>query len=235
MIFDLNTIYSHSLSATKLYPDTKEILRYMGHRGEAPTEIMQLVDKFSKDTLSKASPKGAFVIRKIYVQKDSVKIGDKVFFSTSPCKNLCDCTEAVLSVLTMGADSERAILSKKSVSPLEALTVSSLFTEALEKYADAFTDELKSTFEAEGNFLRPRFSPGYGDFLIENQTYFIAETDAGRRCGVSVTDSFILTPSKTITGIIGIGSNKSKEKASPCQSCSIEDCEFTKTDEEQKL
>ena len=205
MVFNLNTIYSHSFPIEKIKPDKNEVLRYMGQRGEPSPEITQLMDNISKNTLTKASPKGAFVIRQICVSNADVKIGNKIFYSENLSKNLFGCSEAVIFVLSLGADSDRAIFSKKASSPLEALAVSSLFTEVLEKYADEFVGELKSIFEADGKHLRPRYSPGYGDFSIENQPYFISETDAARRCGVSVTDSLLLTPSKSITGIIGIG------------------------------
>ena len=88
MIFNVNTIYSHSLPVSEISPDKNEILRYMGHKGEPSSEIMQLVDNTLKNTLFKASPKGAFVIREICAGEGFVKIGDYIFTSSDLSKNL---------------------------------------------------------------------------------------------------------------------------------------------------
>lgn len=228
MIFNLNTVYSHSMPISEIKPDKKEILRYMGQKGEATPEIMQLVDSNLKNTLFKASPKGAFVIREISVMDQKIKIGDASFHSKNLSENLSGCNHVIIFVLTLGTEADRAIESKKSLSPLEALAISALYTDALEKYADSFTNEIAIRLRETRKFLKPRYSPGYGDFSIENQPYFINETDAYRRCGVSVTDSLILTPSKSITGVMGISDDTQKCNEISCERCGKTDCEFRK-------
>ena len=48
-----------------------------------------------------------------------------------------------------------------------------------------------------------RFAPGYGDFSIEYQKDLMEFTGAGR-IGVSLTDSNLMIPTKTITCIMGV-------------------------------
>lgn len=48
-----------------------------------------------------------------------------------------------------------------------------------------------------------RFSAGYGDFLLENQKWIYEALDLGR-LGVKLTESFILTPEKSVTAVAGI-------------------------------
>jgi hypothetical protein len=53
------------------------------------------------------------------------------------------------------------------------------------------------------NILTRRYSAGYGDFKLENQIYFynLLQLDT---MGVTLTESFILIPEKTVTALTGI-------------------------------
>ncbi len=226
MSLNLNIIYSHDMSVDKITPDKKEILRYMGQKGDASPEIVRLIDNSIQNTLSKAMPKGAFVIRNLIFDEHIIKIGESIFQSKNLSKNLFGCNKAIVFTLTLGIDADRAIQSKKSSSPLESLIISAIFTDLLEKYADIFTEELQTEFSKNGEFLLPRFSPGYGDFNLDNQPEFIKATDSLKRCGVSITDSMILIPSKSITGIIGISETKRCRSQSKCTNCNKTDCNF---------
>ncbi|MCR5275107.1 MAG: Vitamin B12 dependent methionine synthase activation subunit, partial [Clostridiales bacterium] len=48
------------------------------------------------------------------------------------------------------------------------------------------------------------FSPGYGDLPIEVQKEFLPLLDAERRLGITLSDSYLMSPSKSVTAIIGI-------------------------------
>ena len=55
-----------------------------------------------------------------------------------------------------------------------------------------------------GNRLKPRRSPGYGDLPLALSRTILAELDAPRKIGVSITDSNLLVPSKSVTAICEI-------------------------------
>ena len=52
-----------------------------------------------------------------------------------------------------------------------------------------------------GARLRPRRSPGYGDIPLEMSREILEKLDATKRLGVSLTDSLLLVPSKSVTAI----------------------------------
>jgi hypothetical protein len=52
--------------------------------------------------------------------------------------------------------------------------------------------------------LRPRFSPGYGDLPLELQRDIFRLLEPSRRIGVVLNDSLLMSPSKSVTAIIGI-------------------------------
>ena len=49
-----------------------------------------------------------------------------------------------------------------------------------------------------------RFSPGYGDLPLDVQRPLFAALDVPRKIGVSLTDSLLMAPSKSVSAIIGI-------------------------------
>ena len=56
----------------------------------------------------------------------------------------------------------------------------------------------------EGETLVSRYSPGYGDWPLEAQRRLFELLDAPRKAGVSLTDSLLMVPSKSVSAIIGV-------------------------------
>ena len=51
---------------------------------------------------------------------------------------------------------------------------------------------------------RPRFSPGYGDFPLSVQRDVLSLVNAERLVGITLTDTNLMLPQKSITAILGI-------------------------------
>ena len=50
----------------------------------------------------------------------------------------------------------------------------------------------------------PRFSAGYGDFSLEFQRNICDALDCQRKIGITLQESLIMLPTKSVTAIIGI-------------------------------
>ena len=88
----------------------------------------------------------------------------------------------------------------------------------------------KEMKEKTGGSYTWRYSPGYGDYPIECQGAFLSALNAGRLIGLTVTESNILLPRKSVTAVIGISEKEieSSEKRG-CDSCKLrETCKFRK-------
>ncbi|TDX52376.1 hypothetical protein [Orenia marismortui] len=75
-----------------------------------------------------------------------------------------------------------------------------------------------------------RYSPGYGDLEIDIQPKLLAVLD-GEKLGISATKTCILQPEKSITAIIGLGTNENSYKAKcdfHCASCKFDTCVYDK-------
>ena len=73
-----------------------------------------------------------------------------------------------------------------------------------EALCDSFTGLMESKYSETGFKLKPRFSPGYGDLPLEMQVEILKILDAQKIMGLYLNDSYLITPSKTVTAIIGL-------------------------------
>ena len=74
-----------------------------------------------------------------------------------------------------------------------------------------------------------RFSPGYGDYPIELQSDFLRLLDAPRKIGLCTNNNSILTPTKSVTAVMGLSENPVDRKRRGCQSCNLaKTCKFRK-------
>ena len=56
----------------------------------------------------------------------------------------------------------------------------------------------------EGNILCPRFSPGYGDIPLEMQKTFFELLQCQKNLALTLNNSLIMSPEKSVTAFIGI-------------------------------
>ena len=99
-------------------------------------------------------------------------------------------------------------------------------TAAVEQTCDACEAMLRPQFAKEGYTMRWRFSPGYGDWDIHAQPELLRLTQA-ESIGVSLTESLMLCPRKSVTAVIGLvrGNATTTEHAPKgCASCDKLDC-----------
>ena len=80
--------------------------------------------------------------------------------------------------------------------------------------------------QAEGKFLKPRFSPGYGDLPLEMQRDIFRVLDCSRKIGLTLNESLLMSPSKSVTAIVGIGGEEYQKEKNKCGACPNLDCAF---------
>lgn len=55
----------------------------------------------------------------------------------------------------------------------------------LEEYLDEWQTALEADMKKEGYYIRPRFSPGYGDFDIAHQDMILRMLDTAKKIGLT--------------------------------------------------
>ena len=112
--------------------------------------------------------------------------------------------EVIFLCGTIGAEFDAWQRRLSVLSAADALLSQQIGLDAVEKVMDELENEVKVKVEGEGLKLRPRRSPGYGDLPLSLSRKIISELDATRKIGVSITDSDLLVPSKSVTAICEI-------------------------------
>jgi len=102
---------------------------------------------------------------------------------------------------TIGAEFDQWQRRLSVLSAADALFSQQIGLEAVERVMDELEMRLRLEVEVEGRRLLPRWSPGYGDKPLSLSRTILERTDATRRIGVSLTDSDLLVPSKSVTAV----------------------------------
>ncbi len=204
---------------------TSEIMRYMGCKNSLPDEqILDIVQKCISEFKSVVSYKACYAVVSIECKENYVEFPFGRVESKNLSKNLSGCNKAIIFVATAGSDVDRMILKYSAVKTSKCLVFDAVATTGIESFCDKINKEFKNEFQ----FLKPRFSPGYGDFDILHQKAFLQIADSNRKIGVSLTDGFLMTPTKSVSAVIGIGNKEIKCDENKCAFCNKKDCEFSK-------
>lgn len=208
--------------------DRKETLRYLGYRGNQPDEqtenmIGEATAELERDSL----PKSVYREYDCKVVENQVRIGQYTVVSNHLAKNLQGCERAVILAATIGRAADLMIKKYSVVNMAKATVVQAAGASAIENYVDEVEDEIRKKAESRGLYLRPRFSPGYGDFPLECQKDIFQMLECSKRIGITLTEGNLMMPTKSVTAVIGLTTEKYQScHQKNCSRCEKTDCEF---------
>ena len=201
----MDTIYVKSYKA----PDYnyKNILRY-AKVDESTDEIDNIITSCIEELNNKLQ---YYVCYREYpitflpnCNNSSINLGFTTASSSNLLSNLEGCTHIVVFAATIGLQIDRLISKYSNISPSRAVIMNAIATERIESLANTFNNDITSEKHALGYITKPRFSPGYGDFNINTQKDIFEALNCSKNIGLSLKDNMLMTPSKSITAIIGI-------------------------------
>ena len=143
----------------------------------------------------------------------------------SIAKHLSKCERAVCMAVTVGEGIEREVTEKFRIGKyVPAMLLDAAATSAVEQAADQMESAIKQTVEREGFKMRSRYSPGYGDWGLDQQQGFFRLT-GGAEIGMRLSQAMMLMPRKSVTAIIGLTrASSARSKKHDCASCDKLDC-----------
>lgn len=209
--------------------ERNELLRYLGWKGQPIDEgLEKKLDDAAKRCLAIATPRS--VVKKYALGENFALLGtDFVPEGEDIRRHLAGCREVYLFAATIGIGAERELTKLFAKNAEEALLFDTAASCAVESYADEVCDDLEKSANRR---LTSRFSCGYGDFPLEQQREICSLLKTDARIGVCCDESFLLTPRKSITALIGITDEKPAENKSccahKCASCKNSGCAFRK-------
>ncbi len=183
--------------------DLRETARYMGykHGAEPSEEICELVDEAYKELCKVVQPKYIYKEYDFTKTEDAIIVDGIEFKSKKMLNHLRNSSSIILFGATLGQGAD-ALIRKYSVTDIAMTAVAQAVAGSMvENLCDIACEELKTAIKGEH---RPRFSPGYGDFHISAQADFFKLLPMNKQLGISLSDGFMMTPTKTVTAFIGV-------------------------------
>lgn len=208
-------------AAAEITIDPKEVAVYLGYYSADGTDEKTVTDCIS-EFRSNADFRACCVKVPVKLTESGVNLGFMQVESKSLQKNLDGCDEAYILAATTGINSQRLIERNSVVSPIKGIVTDCVGSAAIE----AFCDKINLSLSDNPDFLRPRFSPGYGDLCIDCQRKIIDFLCTSKNIGLNLTDSLMMVPKKSVTAIIGVGKEKNKCKGNGCMTCKTENCPY---------
>ncbi|MDE6188947.1 MAG: hypothetical protein K2G37_01505 [Clostridia bacterium] len=208
--------------------EKKELLRYLGYKGQEYTpKLDSQIDKAIELCLSLITPRS--VIKKFALRKDPLSLvgADMKLLGDNIAKHLSGCEEIYIMGATVGFEVEKRVSHLMSSDPLAAVLLDSASICAIESYCDDLCEELQA---ANATALTSRFSCGYGDFPLYQQKDFVRVLELPKRIGVFMNEeSFMLSPQKTVTAVVGIkkyGKPNKTRCMMKCVGCENKECVY---------
>lgn len=185
--------------------DLNETLRYLGYRGVSADEQTEaLIESVYRELCGVIQPKYIYKIYDCKKNDEGVTVGGVFFKSRKLSAHLKSAEKIALFGATLGRGADVLVKKYSLTDSARAAVIQATAASMTEDLCDkGCTDLQRST----AMILRPRFSPGYGDLDLSTQRDFFTLLDMSKRLGVSLSDSCIMTPSKSVTAFVGLVSN----------------------------
>lgn len=210
---------------------TREAVRYLGYgRHEIDERTLLLIEECFKELEKIAEVRFIHRIFEInFLNESEFKIGTLLIKSKNLRKALKGCGLAALFGITLGTAVDRQMRRYELLDMAKAVVFQACAAAFLEEQCDQIQEKLGQELEKEGLYLRPRYSPGYGDFSILYQKELLQMLETAKKIGVSMTEGYMLIPSKSVTAVIGLSKTKEPCHRKGCEVCSKNDCIYRRS------
>ncbi len=210
----------------------KEILRYLGYRGKPADEtVLAQIDGCIRELEAVLAPKAVFATFDVTVLKENqLEIGGMHIQSKQLSQHINGCKQASVFAATLGAQTDLLIQRYNILDLSKAVILQACAAAAIEEYCDERQEEIRRQAAEQQLYLRPRYSPGYGDFDLSHQKELLSLLNAPKRIGLTAMDTFVLAPSKSVTAIIGFTHEDTTCHIARCMTCTAKNCPFRKED-----
>ena len=199
--------------------DSKEIARYLGSRGaDLWPEAAALAADCQRELEGTVTPRtlGRRLSLSLFARQ-----------SRDLDHHLRHCTEGILFAVTLGAETDRLLRRWSAQSMAKAaVMIQACAASLLEVYCDECCAAIAAQTAAEGLTLRPRFSPGYGDWDLAAQRQVLDLLQAPKRIGLTLTAGGMLVPEKSITALVGLSDRQEESCGQKCMRCQKKNCAF---------
>lgn len=181
--------------------DINEVLRYAAiPRAGRTSELLRLAENAVAEACGLIQGKVCFATVSASASENVTKLGFAAWHSADFAHYVGDSETLIVFAATVGLSIDRLITAKSSMSPASAHMLEAVGNERIEALCDAFCAEAALRFGK----LKTRYSPGYGDLALEAQRDIFKLLDPPRRIGLTLNDSLMMSPSKSVTALCAV-------------------------------
>lgn len=214
--------------------DYDEALRYMGcKKGKADTVTMNMLPECERLVIKSSVPRYRYSVFDIGEAENGVAVfGTNLVLTGEDIKrHLQNCYGIVLMCATLSGAVDLLIRKSQLEDMSKAIVINSLASVAIEQVCNKAEAEIYDFLDSQSEkcYKTWRYSPGYGDLPIELQKDILTVLDAPRKIGLCTGDSMMLTPTKSVTAIIGLSHTPVSPAKRGCMCCNLRDtCQYRK-------
>jgi len=206
---DINIVKEVAVCADNLLISKNQILNLLGYNIDQPEEIIEKsIVKSIDESRNLIFPKAGYIILKKESHEitGEIKTGDIILkVNKIVASQIKKADYFALFICTIGNQVERKssdLMNKHDM--LDGYILNLIGSEAAEAVADIVHKEIGKTAKNEGLNITNRYSPGYCKWNVEEQ-FKLFSLFPENFCGISLTESALMDPVKSVSGIIGIG------------------------------
>ena len=212
--------------------DRSEVLRYLGYAGQRiTTELDARIDDVVARCIQIGRPRGVWRIFEVAGtgRRDdgtpfvSLAGTSLVLSGRSMEEHMAGAVAVGVMAVTVGMDVEREIRRLSLTDHVEQVVFDAAATTLVERAADACEADVVASAASRGLFCNSRFSPGYGDMPLEVQPVLLAALDAQRRLGITLSSTLLMTPTKSVTAVVGAFRDQRRSSHPNCADCLCHD------------
>ena len=197
--------------------DPREIARYLGIRGKAlDPQGTAWADQCQRELAQAVTPRHLGRRLPLTLFQGQSRDLDH---------HLRHCREGILYAVTLGPEADRLLRRWSAQSMAKAAVGQAVCAAWLDELCAAYCESLQQGL-AQGEYLTPPFSPGYGDWDLAAQQTVLDRLQAPKRLGLSLTGGGMLVPEKSVTALVGISDRPEEACGQKCLRCRKTDCPF---------
>ncbi|GHT64260.1 hypothetical protein AGMMS50239_21650 [Bacteroidia bacterium] len=224
----MSTFTQFNIPCRELAVEPQAAAPMLGYEGDLPDDITEMVREVMDETVDCYDIRGGYLIfdnpdfdkdgYKLTVGETTFQIGKIIF------QQLKRSSQIAAFVCTAGVGIEqysRAMLAGNE--PLKGFIADILGGVVVEAAIDKIQQELSNDMKPKGLNITNRYSPGYCGWQTgEQHKLFAILPDT---LGIQLTESALMQPVKSVSGIVGIGANV-KFNPYTCRICEATQCVY---------
>lgn len=221
-------MFEQEVTYQRLQIPSSDIYEAMGYKDSMPDGmVMEEVNALLDRIIPFLRPRFFFFITDgvLDIEQEALTVQDTVFMiGKTIARQLRGAESYAFFVATAGIEFEQFqhILQQED-DMVKVYIADSLGSIIAEKAADCMEQELAEYIKEKGWKHTNRYSPGYCGWHVSEQQKLFSLFPVTSPCGIQLTDSSLMIPIKSVSGVIGIGSSVRKLEYT-CGLCTYENC-----------